>query len=113
MSNLPSIDEDLTPRRRVDLKALRPAGGDDATVERNSRRLTNEWGATTVIAPDVRPLLASLRIEVPDYLDRELALKAVEQRVTKQFLVLQALQQAGYRVDAVDLVPDKRKTRKV
>jgi hypothetical protein len=113
MSELPSIDDELAPRKRVDLKALRPAGGDDATVNQNSRRLGSEWGASTTIAPEARTPVASLRIEVPEYLDRALALKAVEQRVTKQFLVLQALRNDGYRIDAVDLVPDRRKSRKL
>lgn len=112
MSDLPSIDDDLAPRKRIDLRTLRPAGGDDATIEQNSRRIGSEWGASTLLAPQARAPLASLRIEVPDYLDRELALKAAEQRVTKQFLVLRALQRDGYRVDSVDLVPDKRRSRK-
>jgi hypothetical protein len=31
--------------------------------------------------------------------------------VTKQFLVLTALKQAGYRIEDADIVTDKRKTR--
>ena len=110
--DLPSIDEELAPRKRIDLKAIRPAGADDATVEQNSRRIGNDWGASTTLQSPTRTPLASLRIEVPEYLDRELALRAADQRVTKQFLVLRALQRDGYRVDSVDLVPDKRKNRK-
>ncbi len=104
--SLPPIDDDLKPRKRVDLRAIRSNGGDDATVDENSRRLAGEWlqGAKTP--------LASLRIEVPEYLDRELALKAAEQRVTKQYLVMRALRDAGYRVEDQDLVADKRKRRK-
>jgi len=49
---------------------------------------------------------------VPEYLDRELALKAVEQRVTKQYLVVQALKNAGFHVDPADLVADKRKVKR-
>jgi hypothetical protein len=41
-----------------------------------------------------------------------LTLQAADQRVTKQYLVLKALQQVGYRVDPVDLVEDKRKARR-
>ena len=103
--NLPSIDDDLAPRKRLDLRAIRPAGADDATVEQNSRRIGNDWGASTSLQPPTRTPLASLRIEVPEYLDRELALKAADQRVTKQFLVLRALQRDGYRVDSVDKFP--------
>jgi hypothetical protein len=126
MSNktpLPPIDDDLAqPRKRVDLKAIRPkAQEDDATVEENSRRLGSEWGASTslksseaaVPAPaSARAPVASLRIEVPTYLDDELTQKAAAQRVTKQFLVLTALRQAGYHIDDVDIVADKRKARR-
>ena len=104
---LPRIDDELEPKKRVDLRSIRPNGGDDATIDENSRRLAGEWlgGRKTP--------LASLRIEVPEYLDRELAMRAAERRVTKQYLVVQALRDAGYRVEEQDLVADKRKRRKV
>ncbi len=121
--NLPSITSDLAPRRRLDLKAIRSAQVDDSEVAENSRKIGAEWGAQTSLettpekaqvklAPRAKTLLASLRIEVPDYLDRELAFKAVEMRCTKQHLVVKALRDAGYRVDDADLVEDKRKTKR-
>jgi hypothetical protein len=116
---LPSIGDELAPRKRVDLKSIKSADVDDAEVTENSRKLGTEWGAQTSLIPTPEPEaerpkvpLASLRIEVPDYLDRELALKAVDQRVTKQYLVMKALQAAGYKLDDADLVEDKRKQRK-
>ncbi len=116
---LPSIGEELAPRKRLDLKSIKSADVDDAAVSENSRKLGTEWGAQTSLTPTPEPEverpkvpLASLRIEVPDYLDRELALKAVAQRVTKQYLVMKALQGAGYKVDDADLVEDKRKQKK-
>ena len=116
---LPSIGDDLAPRKRVDLKSIKSADVDDAAVTENSRKLGTEWGAQTSLSPTPEPEierlkvpLASLRIEVPDYLDRELALKAVDQRVTKQYLVMKALQAAGYKLDDADLVEDKRKRKK-
>jgi hypothetical protein len=120
---LPPIDDDLAPpRKRLDLKAIQPhAGTDDTAVEENSRQLGSQWGvspslsaAATVksVPAESRAPIASLRIEVPVYLDRELTLQAADQRVTKQYLVLKALQQVGYRVDPVDLVEDKRKARR-
>ena len=116
---LPSIGDELAPRKRVDLKSIKSADVDDAEVTENSRRLGTEWGAQTSLTPTPEPEaerpkvpLASLRIEVPDYLDRELALKAVDQRVTKQYLVMKALQAAGYKLDDADLVEDKRKQKK-
>jgi hypothetical protein len=123
---LPSIGDELAPRKRVDLKSIKSADVDDAEVTENSRKLGTEWGAQTSLTPTPEPEaerpkveaerpkvpLASLRIEVPDYLDRELALKAVDQRVTKQYLVMKALQAAGYKLDDADLVEDKRKQKK-
>jgi hypothetical protein len=119
---LPPIDDELKGRgRRVDLRAIRQKGNaDDATIEENSRLLGNEWGASTSLqqvqpgsAPPVaRAPVASLRIEVPVYLDDALTREAAEKRVTKQYLVLTALRSAGYRIDDGDLVADKRKARR-
>jgi hypothetical protein len=124
MSNktpLPPIDADLAqPRKRIDLKAIRPkTQEDDATVEENSQRLGTEWGASTSMqspqsptAAAERASVASLRIEVPTYLDDELTQRAAAQRVTKQYLVLTALRHFGYHIDDVDIVTDKRKARR-
>ncbi len=110
---LPSLDDDLAPRKRLDLKAIKPSAVDDESVAENSRKIGSEWGAQTSLAPveQPKPVLASLRIEVPEYLDRELAIRAAEQRVTKQFLVMKALQAVGYQLDDADLVEDKRKAK--
>jgi hypothetical protein len=117
---LPPIDAELEhPRKRLDLKSIRPkADDDDEAVEEISRKLGQEWGASTTLTPPPppstpgSPLLASLRIEVPAYLDDELTQRAAAQRVTKQFLVLTALRQAGYHIRDADIVADKRKARR-
>lgn len=118
---LPSIDDELapSPRPRVNLKGLRPREAvDDAVVDANSRRLGEQWGASTSLAVEregnkdpPRGPIASLRLEVPAYLDDELTVEAARLRVTKAFLVMTALEKAGYRLDPQDLVPDRRKTR--
>jgi hypothetical protein len=116
---LPPIDVELEqPRKRLDLKAIRTqAQADDATIEENSRTLGREWRASTSLpraqppVPERSPI-ASLRIEVPVYLDNALTQEAAAKRVTKQFLVLTALRKAGYQIDDVDLVADKRKVRR-
>ena len=114
---LPPIDGDLAPvpRRRVDLSGLKPRGAlADAAVEANSRALGEKWGAATQLAPAERPApapLTSIRGYIPHYLDAELALRAAERRVTKTFLILEALAKAGYRVDEADLVQDRRRSR--
>lgn len=111
-TSLPVLDDELAPRR-VNLRAIQPRGIDEATVVENSRRLGEEWGAqTTLDVPRPKIAMGSLRIEVPEYLDRELTLKAANLRVTKQFLVTQALRDAGYHVEPEDLVHDKRKAKR-
>jgi len=111
-TDLPAIDDDLAPRKRVDLKAIRPRPVADEAVEKNSRVLGTAWGASTRVEPEVKTPIASLRIEVPDYVDHALALKAAQERVTKQYIVLCALKAYGFEVDPADLVPDKRKARR-
>jgi hypothetical protein len=105
---------DLAPRKRLDLRSIKAPAGEDASVEANSRKLAENWGAMTTVPPNKGPL-ASLRLEIPAYLDQELAEHALRgtngQRVTKQFLVIKALKDAGYHVEPDDLVPDKRKRR--
>jgi hypothetical protein len=126
MSNkpvLPPLDADLDqPRKRIDLKAIRSkAQADDTEIAENSRKIGSQWGASTSLESVRQPLppqtvarspLASLRIEMPVYLDDELTQKAAALRVTKQFLVLTALRQAGYHIDDADIVADKRKARR-
>ncbi|AOX21534.1 hypothetical protein [Kozakia baliensis] len=111
-TNLPPIASELAPRPKADLSKLRsPISASDQQVEENSRRLGAHWGATTSLDLSRSVPMASLRIVIPEYVDRDLALKAAEDRVTKQYLVLKALSEAGFRVDPQDLVEDKRKLR--
>lgn len=114
--DLPPLTDDLAPKKKVDFSALRIVAKDDAAIEENSRALGKSWGAQTRLA-DPSPAAhaaprASLRIEVPDYLDRALAFKAVELRTTKQFLVIKALADAGFAVEPADLVEDRRRKKR-
>ena len=105
---------DLTPRKRLDLRSIKPPQGEDANVEANTRKLAEEWGAVTTVPP-AKIETASLRLEIPAYLDQQLAERAFRgvdgRRVTKQYIVLQALKDAGFHVEAADLVPDKRRRK--
>jgi hypothetical protein len=89
----------------------------DDEIDANSRRIGEKWGASTSIpAPpqETDPLapVVSIRGYIPNYLDDELARKAAERRVTKTFLIMEALAKAGYRVDPIDMVQDRRKRPK-
>jgi len=102
MSELPDID--LEPRR-PNLKAIRQTVSDDA-VERHARKQGADW------LGDVKPPLASLRVEIPKYVDKLLAMAAAERGVTKQFLILEALSKTGYPVQEQDLIEDKRRVKR-
>ena len=52
-----------------------------------------------------------LSLEVPDYLARELKVKAATEGVTVRFLVLSALVAQGYRIEASELEEDGRRLR--
>ena len=88
----------------------------DAAVEANSRAIGEKWGASTQLprtemAPSLAPV-TSIRGYIPQYLDDELTMKAAERRVTKTFLIMEALAKAGYRVDENDLVQDRRRKQR-
>jgi len=55
--------------------------------------------------------MSSLRLVIPEYVDRQLATTAATTGVTKQYLVLKALSDAGFEVAPNDLVEDRRKSR--
>jgi hypothetical protein len=115
---LPSIESELAPapRQKLDLRGLRPREPiADQAVEANSRAIGEKWGASTQLpqieAPPPTAPVRSIRGYIPDYLDDELAIKAAERRVTKTFLIVEALAKSGYRVDEADLVQDRRRTK--
>jgi hypothetical protein len=114
MSDFPPIGDELRPKAK--LKRHSDETANDADVEANSRRIGEKWGAATRIGQEQEqvPLapVVSIRGYIPEYLDQEMAMKAAERRVTKTFLIMEALAKAGYRVDEVDLVQDRRKRPK-
>ena len=117
MTDFPSIKDDLRPRPA--LKRHAASAVTDEEVEANSVAVARKWGvaARPPETPAVPRLpeparVVSIRGYIPDYLDDELALKAAQRRVTKTFLVLEALAKAGYRVDEIDIVQDRRKRPK-
>ena len=122
MTDLPPINDEIRqaakPRLDVSLKP-RPELPDEA-IEANSRAIGERYGSATSLSPPIpaapapKPIapLVSVRFDCPDYLDKELSVKAAEQGVTKTYLIVQALGSAGYRLAEVDLVKDRRRLRK-
>jgi hypothetical protein len=115
MSKLPSIADEIRPPK-VDVALAPRAEVPDEAIAARARTIGEKWGSSTQIAPkEARPPtapLVSVRFDAPDYLDKELAVKAAEQGVTKTYLILQALQHHGYRLDEADLVKDRRRARR-
>jgi hypothetical protein len=136
----PAIDELLAAGQRrvgegrLNLRDLKPAGIDDASAERHVEELTQTYGAHVQIAPTkssvaepVKPVVtleatsqpgavhrsryASFRVDLPEYLDQELTERSARERVTKTYLIMDALRRAGFTVRPKDLVSDRRKTR--
>lgn len=116
---LPPVGDEIR-RQRIDV-ALKPRDelGDDE-IDARSRAIGEKFGAATQLrpkepsatAPSPTAPLVSVRFDAPDYLDKELSVKAAEQGVTKTYLILQALGMAGYRMDEVDLIKDRRRLRR-
>jgi hypothetical protein len=114
---------------RLDLRGLKPAGADDAETERHAEEITHRYGGhaqippggTATVAPaaaapitgpsPARTRYASFRVDLPDYLDEELRMRAATGHATKTYLIIEALHRAGYTVKPEDLIEDRRKTR--
>jgi hypothetical protein len=119
---------------RLNLRDLKPAGIDDAEAERHVEEITHTYGAHAQIAPVKsgvaepvklaaaseagpapaparRARYASFRVDLPEYLDQELTERSARERVTKTYLIMDALRRAGFTVRPEDLVSDRRKTR--
>lgn len=114
MSDFPPINDEFRPRAR--LKRHQDGPATDAEIEVNSRAIGEKWGAATHIPPpEVLPAplasVTSIRGYIPQYLDNELTVKAAERRVTKTFLIMEALAKTGYRVEEIDLVQDRRRNK--
>jgi hypothetical protein len=136
----PTTDELLAAGQRrvgkghLNLRDLKPAGIDNAEAERHVEEITHTYGAHAQIAPVKsgvaepvklataselgpppvparRARYASFRVDLPEYLDQELTERSARERVTKTYLIMDALRSAGFTVRPEDLVVDRRKTR--
>lgn len=109
---LPPIDADLVQSRpRPNLANLRPREEvSDNAIEANSRSIGSQWRASTQLPqPEGETPLASIRIDIPEYVDKQLKLKIVEEGGTKAHYILKGLATTGFKVNDTDLKPDRRK----
>jgi hypothetical protein len=108
------------PKPKLDL-AMKPRSVPEDAIVEGARMIGEKWGSVTQMPareakvepePSDRAKWPSIRVECPPYLDRELAMKAAGEGVTKTYLILKALADAGFTVNEDDLNKDKRKYRK-
>jgi hypothetical protein len=114
--DLPSISDDLaTARPRPNLRALRPREEiTDSAVEANSRSIGEHWGASTRLPrPEEETPLTSVRLDLPEYVDRQLRLKCVNEGGSKAYYVLRALAKDGFAINEKDLRLDRRRRGKL
>jgi hypothetical protein len=91
-----------------------PAANDELIKNRlreATKDVLPDLQASAAARSPARPAERSMQFVMPDYLFEELGHKAVGRRVTKRYLLLEALVQAGYRVDEADMVEDGRRRR--
>ena len=89
------------------------AGADRLSARHGALRDNSARTLEPVLTPPA-PLIApaSWKLVLPEYLDREIARRATDRQVTKNFIVLEALATCGYEVRPDDLVGDRRRRRK-
>lgn len=103
-------------RKRIpSLNLQRPEASTDLNEGTSDDRSVQQPDRPKDPRPTRRPEQTSRRrplsLEVPDYLARELKVKAASDAVTVRFLVLSALAEAGYRIDQDELEEDGRRLR--
>ncbi len=111
----------MKPAKRLDLPDLRlptretENRADDDVIKSKLRVATRDLGFGGPLgqaAPGApRTAVRSIQLVVPDYLFEELGVKAVKRRVTKRFLILEALAASGYCVEPDDMEEDGRRRR--
>lgn len=87
---------------------------DDAAIAAAARGLGSEIGASTSLpaAPAAPRPMVRFSLELPKYLDDQLRLATIERSDTsKTSLIIQALANAGFKVEEADLAPGKRRRR--
>jgi hypothetical protein len=116
----------MAATRRLSLPDIPPpppaehTGAADSVIKERLRAATEPLGfgerATQTVKARagrnaVQVAMKSMQLIVPDYLFEEMGLSAVRRRVTKRYLILEALQKAGYTIHADDLDEDGRRRR--
>ena len=90
---------------------------DDLEVQRRVEELAKQQGVPSLSPTSVAPIARSVgqthsfRADLPAHIFDALAIEAARRRVTKRYLLLEALRQAGFPVRDDDLAEDGRRIR--
>ncbi|MEO1650472.1 MAG: hypothetical protein AAFR60_05745 [Pseudomonadota bacterium] len=120
-------------RKRIPTLKLEHSDGQSATANGNQGAKSEEMGGaqfereplrsttTSILGPEPvdlpgrpksqMPRKRPMSLEVPDYLARELKVKAAAEAVTVRYLILNALAASDYRIDDDELEEDGRRLR--
>jgi hypothetical protein len=114
MNKLPDISDEITLAAKPKVNTnLAPRHLPRPSIADSARAIGEKWGSATQL-PEPKaqrtPFMNS-RFECPLYLDKQIGLMAVEEGVTKSFVILRALARGGLDVKEQDLNPDRRKHR--
>ena len=119
-SSRPSLkvdDGDLLPRIKPagaegmdDARIL--AAADELSARHGALRDSGNRGPSKSESKTAESPRAVMSLSLPDYLDLELSLTAAKRKVSKGFLILEALAKAGYQVKVEDMIGDRRRKRK-
>jgi hypothetical protein len=85
----------------------------DIATKSNSRSLVEGRRASTRLPrPEAETPIASVRIDLPEYVDRQLKLKCVMDGGAKAYYILKALARDGFEINKEDLRLDRRRRKK-
>jgi hypothetical protein len=111
---MPLAKRPALPNLRPPIREAEDRASDDVLKRRlrvAARGLGFGESAGNPAAAAIRTATRSIQLVVPEYLFEEMGVKAVRRRVTKRFLILEALAAAGYRVEPSDMDEDGRRRR--
>jgi hypothetical protein len=116
MKKLPDISEEISTAAKPRVNTnLAPRLLPENTISDGARVIGEKWQSNTQLpVPETkveRSPMMNARFECPLYLDKQISRMAVEEGVTKSFIILRALSAGGLDVKQQDLNRDRRKYR--
>jgi hypothetical protein len=114
------LSADLIPGQRRKLSKLSmPSGADDEQVANSAEHLGRAHGANfqvspaAAVVPPPKPVdMVSIHIQLPDYVEEQLAVAVAKNKSSRQHIIMLGLKALGYQIEDAHLVPDRRRRGK-